>query len=175
MHKLKSLTTIAMIVLTPYLIFYPYEALEFQARMVLLEPGLWESHRWVTEGTQITWGIKAVYLVIWIIPTAFGVGAILAAFSIARLFRAGTIFDDIVARRILLLGQCTTISPLLAMGAGSITPMVISWHNPDGAMALRFWYSAPNLSLVLCGLAFILMGAVLREGMTIARENEAFI
>jgi hypothetical protein len=175
MRKIRTLSTIALVVLAPYLIFYPYEALDYQARMAFLEPGLWEAHRWVMPETKVAPSTKAVYFLIWLVPTAFGLGAILTALSIAQLFRTGIIFDDIVAKRILQLGRCTVASPFTAMLAGSVTPVLISWHNSDGPMALRFWYSAPNLSLVLCGLAFILMGAVLREGIIMARENEAFV
>lgn len=175
MKKVKTLSTIALIVLLPYLILYPYEVLSFQARMAFLEPGLWESHRWASPGTEIAGITKAVYFSIWVIPAIFGLGAILAALSIAWLFRSGIIFDDKVAKRILQLGQCTALSPLLVMAAGSVSPMIVSWHNPNGPMDLRLWYSAPNLSLLLCGLAFLLMGAVLREGIIMARENEAFV
>lgn len=175
MKKIRTLSLIAMVILAPYLIAYPYFALEFQLQMVFLNPGLWETHRWVSEGAVIATTTRAVYFLMWLVPTILGVGAILTALSIARLFYAGTIFADRVALKVMRLGQYTASSAFLTILAGCATPKVISWHNVDGPLDFRLWISVPNAGLVLCGLAFLLMGAVLREGIALAKENEAFV
>ena len=175
MDKVRSLSLVALIVLVPYIFAYPYFALDFQFRMAFLDSGLWAGHRWVEPGTQIATITKVVYFFIWCVPTALGVGALLTAIMIAICFRSGLIFDEKVALLIMRLGWFTAGSAAFTIAAGCVTPMIISWHNANEVLGLRFWVSVPNAGLVLCGLAFLLMGAVLREGIALAKENEAFV
>lgn len=53
--------------------------------------------------------------------------------------------------------------------------MIRSWHNTEGALPLRFWYTTELGGLILCGLAFLMVAAIMRESIRISRENEGFI
>lgn len=90
-------------------------------------------------------------------------------------FRQGKVFDERVARAIMWLGRCTAASSTIHILAACVSPKIVSWHNPSGPLPLRLWLGTEHVSLVLCGLAFMLMGYVLREAIKVARENESFV
>jgi hypothetical protein len=143
--------------------------------MSFLDPQRWLNSSWVEYGAEIAPLTRAVYFSVWFPALLAGIFALLAAGRVAWLFRSGAVFDDRVARGIMWLGLFTIASSAIHIFAACVSPMIVSWHNPSGPLPMRWWYSSSHLSLIFCGLAFLLMGAVMREAIKMARENEEFI
>ncbi len=175
MQKIKSMATIAFVVLLPYLVYYPYEALNWQLNMAFLDPSEWQEHRWAHSDVEIAAMTRAVFFAIWCSAVIWGTAGLLWACRVIWLFWRGAVFDLRVAKAILWLGRCIVAGNVTHIAAACVSPMIVSWHNPEGPLPLRFWYSSTHLGLILCGLAFVLMGAVMREAIRIARENEEFV
>jgi len=175
LNKIKTMSTAALIVLVPFLIYYPWNALDWQLRMAFLEPDRWLNSGWSDADAVIAPLTRVAYFAMWSPAVVAGVIGCLAGLRVAWLFRQGIIFDTRVAQSFLWLGRATAASSIIHIAAACLSPMVVSWHNADGPLPLRFWYSSPHLSLILCGLAFILMGAVMREAIAISDENRTFV
>lgn len=175
MTKIRNMSTLALILILLFLIYYPYKALEWQLNMAFLYPDLWLNDGWAEYGAVIAPFTRVVFFWVWFPTLLAGVLALLAAGRIAWLFRLGVIFDDRIASAIMWLGRFTVASSGIHILAACVSPMIVSWHNPSGSLPLRFWYSSPHLSLIFCGLAFLLMGAVMREAIKVALDNEGFV
>ena len=175
MNRIKSMSAIAFCVLLPYLVYYPYEALNWQLQLAFLDPDRWQHHQWAHSDVQIAVLTRVAFFAVWFPAVVWGVAALLWAGRVIWLFWRGIVFDQRVAKGILWLGRCLVGSNVTHILAACLSPMIISWHNPEGPMPLRFWYSSTHLGLILCGLGFVLFGAVMREAIRIARENEEFV
>ena len=176
MLKINRLSTIAMILLFPMLIYYPYEALSWQLELSFLDPGKWSRNStWVDGGIAIPMTTRVVFFMVWFIPTVFGWLGYATGFWTLWLVRQGAVFDTRTARGLFWMGVFVAVSSSLSLLAGAVSPMIRSWHNAGGPLPLRFWYSSGNLGMVFCGLAFVFLGIVLREAIRMARENEAFV
>lgn len=176
MEKISRLSTFAMILMLPMIVYYPYEALSWNLEMSFLDPEKWtRNSRWVDSDAQIALSTRITFFTVWFIPVVLGVLSYLVAFSITLLLRRGIVFDPRVATRLGLMGLLTFLSSTTALLAGAVSPMIRSWHNADGPLPLRFWYDSGNFGLAFCGLAFIFLGLVLHEAIKVARENEEFV
>lgn len=176
MKRIRLLSTLAMILMLPILIYYPYEGLAWNLEMSFLDMGKWtRNDRWVDPSAQIAMGTRIIFFIVWLIPVILGWLGYLTGFSMLVLLRNGTVFDDRIAKRLILMGSFIFASSSLSLAAGAVSPMIRSWHNPDGPLPLRFWYSSGNMGLVFSGLAFLFLGLVMVEAIRIARENEGFI
>ncbi|MDG1067425.1 MAG: hypothetical protein P8P40_03465 [Sulfitobacter sp.] len=176
MERIRSLSSLAMIIMLPMMIYYPYEALSWNLQLSFLDWGRWaRDNSWVHPFAEIPLSTRILFFTIWAIPVLLGVIGYLAGFSALILLRRGVVFDQQIARRITLMGSMIFSSSALALLAGAVSPMIRSWHNPDGPLPLRFWYDSGNIGLAFCGLAFLFLGLVMREAIKIARENEEFI
>ncbi|MGC1506631.1 MAG: DUF2975 domain-containing protein [Sulfitobacter sp.] len=176
MKRIRNMSTVAMVCLLPMLIYYPYEAISWQLELSFLDPGKWtRNSSWVHPYAEIAMGTRLVFFVVWFVPTLFGVAAYATGFSMLWLLHRGVVFDARIAQRLRWMGLFIAASASLALAAGAVSPMIRSWHNPDGPLPLRFWYDSGNLGMVFCGLAFFFLGLVMREAIRIARENEAFV
>jgi hypothetical protein len=111
----------------------------------------------------------------WAVPVVLGFLGYVAGFWALILLRQGIVFDTRISRQLSVMGIMIFSSSTLALLAGALSPMVRSWHNADGPLLLRVWYSSGDVGLAFCGLAFLFLGLVMREAIRIARENEEFI
>jgi len=176
MHRIRNLSTFAMVLLIPMLIYYPYEALSWNLELSFLDPGKWtRNDAWVHPNAQIAMSTRIVFFVVWFVPTVLGWSAYATGLSILWLLRGGTVFERRIADRLVWMGALIFGSATTSLLAGAVSPMIRSWHNPDGPLPLRFWYDSGNIGLALSGLAFIFLGIVLKEAIKIARENEEFV
>lgn len=175
MEKIRSLALVAILVILPFLIYYPYKAFSWQLKMAFFEPERWFRSGWADADAVISPLTRLVYFAMWSPAVIAGIAALLFGLRIAVLFRRGVIFDPRVATAILRMGWCTVVSNLIHISAACSSPMVVSWHNAAGPLPLRLWLSTPHVSLILCGLAFVLMGAVLREAIRIDQDNRMYV
>ena len=176
MKRIRLMSTVAMVIMLPMLIYYPYEGLSWNLELSFLDWGKWtRNDAWVSRDAEIPLSTRIVFFTVWLIPVLLGWCAYLIGFSLLILLRRGVIFDTRVAGRLTWMGTMIFLSSTLSLAAGAVSPMIRSWHNPDGPLPLRFWYSSGNLGLVFSGLAFLFLGLVLREAIRISRENEAFV
>ncbi len=176
MNPIKRLSTIAMICLLPMLIYYPYEAIGWQLELSFLDWGKWtRNDNWVYPYAEIALSTRIVFFLVWFIPTLFGFAAYSTGFSMLWLLHGGVVFDPRIATRLRWMGLLITASAGLSLVAGAVSPMIRSWHNPDGPLPLRFWYDSGNIGMVFCGLGFFFLGLVMREAIRMARENEEFV
>lgn len=176
MNKIRIMSTVAMAVMLPMLIYYPFEALSWNLELSFLDPGKWTRRdSWVDPNAQIATATRVVFFIIWLIPTVFGALGYFVGFSTLFLVRRGVVFDQRVARRLRAMGVLIFLSCTASLLAGAVSPMIRSWHNADGPLPLRFWYDSGNIGMAFCGLAFLFLGLVMREAIYIARENEEFI
>jgi putative flippase GtrA len=175
MTKIRYMSTFALILILPFLIYYPYEAFGWQLDMAFLDPQRWLNSGWVEQGAEVALLTRVVYFLVWSPAVIAGILALLAAARVAWLFRRGTVFDDRVAGGIMWVGRFTMASSGIHILAACLSPMIVSWHNPSGPLPLRFWFSSAHCSLIFCGMAFLLLGAVMREAIKVAHENEEFV
>lgn len=176
MHRIRRLATIAMIVMLPMMLYYPYHALSWNLEVSFLDPGKWtRNDRWVDRDAQIAMTTRIVFFTMWAVPVVLGFLGYVAGFWALILLRQGIVFDTRISRRLSVMGIMIFSSSTLALLAGALSPMVRSWHNADGPLLLRFWYSSGDVGLAFCGLAFLFLGLVMREAIRIARENEELI
>lgn len=173
--KIRRLSIVAFIVLLPYAIYYPWEAFNWQLEMAFLDPERWQNSRWAHPDVEIAWTTRAIYLAMWSSATICGVIGIFWAFRLILCFWRGIVFDFQVAAAIYRMGCFLVAANAVHIIAACFSPMIVSWHNPDGPLPLRFWYSSTHLGLILCGLGFVLMGAIMREAIRLARENDEFV
>lgn len=62
MGKIRTLSTVAMIVVLPMLLYYPYEALSWNLSLSFLDWGGWAcDDRWVDGDAQIAPGARIVF------------------------------------------------------------------------------------------------------------------
>lgn len=176
MNRIRLLATIGMIAMLPMLFYYPYHALAWNLELSFLDPERWTRRStWVHPDAVIAMSTRVVFFTVWALPTLFGWLAYMTGFSMLWELRKGLIFDDRIARRLTWMGALIFLSSAGALLAGAVSPMIRSWHNPDGPLPLRFWYDSGNLGMVFCGLAFLFLGIVMHEAIRMARENEAFV
>lgn len=176
MNQTRVLATVGMVAMAPMIVYYPYHALAWNLELSFLDPGRWtRNDAWVHPDAVIATSTRVVFFVLWALPTLFGWLAYLTGFSLLWRLRNGPVFDTQVARRLTWMGSLIFASSAGALFAGAVSPMVRSWHNPEGPLPLRFWYDSGNLGMVFCGLAFLFLGILLHEAHRIAQENEAFV
>jgi hypothetical protein len=175
MIRIHNMSTVALILIAPFLIYYPYKAFEWQLNMSFLDPQRWLNSGWVEAGAEIAPLTRVVYFLVWSPAVVAGILSLLAAGRVAWFFRNGVLFDDRVARAIMWAGRFTIASSGIHIFAACVSPMIVSWHNPSGPLPLRFWFSSAHCLIIFCGMAFLLLGAVMREAIKMARENEEFV
>jgi hypothetical protein len=176
MEKTRILATVAMVLMVPVMIYYPYHGLWWNLELSFLDMGKWtRNSAWVHPSAEIAMTTRVVFFVLWVIPTILGLLGYLAGFRALLLFRQGIVFDTRIASRLFWMGVFISSSSFIALVAGAVSPMIRSWHNPAGPLPLRIWYDSGNFGLMFSGLAFVFLGIVLREAINIARENEEFV
>lgn len=175
MEKIKRLCSIALILVIPVMIYSFGAGISWAFNEALLQPERWLNDSWVDPNAVIAPMTRVVFLLLWIMSPLFGLFSYAWAVRALLLMRAGHLFDLRTARGIFGVGFWLSMSALAQLLGGCLSPMIKSWHNPQGPLPLRFWYSSETLALVFCGLGFILLGKILHEAIGIARENEEFV
>lgn len=176
MERIRTLSTIALIVMLPIMLYYPYESLSWNLELSFLDPDRWtRNDTWVDPDAQIAMSTRTVFFILWLLPTVAGTLSYIMAFSMLLLLRRGVIFDMRIAKRLTWMGLFTSFSGFWSIFAGSISPVIRSWHNADGPLPYRYWLDTANLGFGFCGLAFLFLGLVMYEAIKIARENEEFV
>lgn len=171
MERIKLVATLLLIPVAIYGIVYPYEAMLWNWSNSFHDP--WQDG-WRDPSAVISPATRAVFFFVWFLPLLAGVVAVFFALRLLWLMRQGVLFDGRVAKGIMGLGISITLSNALHLAAAAVSPMIKSWHNPEGPLPLRFWYSSSHIALLLYGLAFVLMGWVMYEAIKLKRDNEAF-
>ncbi|QUJ75128.1 DUF2975 domain-containing protein [Sulfitobacter albidus] len=176
MGAIKRMSLVGMVVLVPMLIYYPIREFGWLLELSFLDPFAWtRDDAWVDPTAQIAMGTRIAFFVVWMLPILIGWLAYLAAFSVLTLLWRGIVFDERIARRLQWMGWGTIASAVLMLVAGSLSPMIRSWHNADGPLPLRLWMDVDKLALGFSGLAFLFFGLVMQHAIRIARENEEFV
>lgn len=164
--------------LPPYLamaLAYPYLSLNWLLPVSFLDPALWLDDIWVHPDAVIADQTRLTFFLLWLLPLITGLYALWAGGALLIWLRRGVIFEASVARWLWHLGVGMMLNVGATVVAGSLSPMIRSWHNPEGPLPLRFWYTTELGGLMFCGMAFFLISAIQRESIRIARENEGFI
>lgn len=175
MEKIKRLCTIALIFVIPAMSYAVYSGVSWALNAAVLQPQRWLNDGWVHPHAVIAPATRGVFLVLWLLPPLLGLLSYVSAVRVLLLARLGVLFDLRTAAAIFWTGFWLALSAGAKILAASLSPMIKSWHNPEGPLALRFWYRSEDCALVFCGLGFILLGMILRQAITLARENEAFV
>jgi len=175
MPRIRFLCNIAIFAIIPVSMFYVYDAGGWALNEALLQPQRWLNDHWVHPGADIALATRWVFLILWLIPVVIGFIGFMIALRLLLLVRSGLLFDARVARMVAGVGYAVAGSGLSDVIAACLSPMIKSWHNPGGPLPLRFWFGSEEFGLIFCGLGFVLMGAILREAIKLARENEAFV
>jgi hypothetical protein len=161
-------------VLLFYIPYYVYTEMGWIVQMTFADPERWNRSSWADNDAVIPFIMRLFYLVLWTAPIAVGTLALLIGALICWSVRLGDYFNLLLARKIFWLGTLMIIGAALAILAGSISPMLVSWYNVDGQLPLRFWHGS-NLTIMLAGFAFIMFGSVMRDAIALADENKGFV
>jgi hypothetical protein len=175
MQRITRTATILQPMVIIFTLFYIWKTAGGTVDFALLSPDLWMTSAWVHPDAQIAQATRYVYLGIWLLPIAFGLLAIAAGWAALGLVRRGTLFDARIAARFRLIGFATAASGAADLWANFWTPMVMSWHNPDGPLPPNFYFNSESAGLILCGGGFYLVGWIMGEAIALARDNEGFV
>ncbi|EBA16624.1 hypothetical protein RSK20926_02429 [Roseobacter sp. SK209-2-6] len=170
--------TVARLLILPmgiFVIYYFYKGMEWQLNIAFLEPERWMKSRYVSPEAVVETSTRIFYFVMWQVPLYCGLTAY--AFAVICLIRLarGYLFDQGIARCCMMIGTFTAVSSGSNLIAAAFSPMILSWHNPEGPAPLRFWYSSTHFSLVFYGFAFLMMGWILQEAIRVDKENREFV
>ncbi len=175
MIKIRTLCNLTIAIAIPLVVYYIYRGGGWALNDALLEPERWLEDSWVDPNAVIASSTRWVFFALWTLPVVCGTYGYLSGVRLALTVRTGVLFEPKVARLLMHMGGGVTASALTKIFAACLSPMIKSWHNPDGPLPLRFWYSSEDYGLVVCGIGFIVMGLVIQEAIKLARENEAFV
>jgi hypothetical protein len=141
----------------------------------LLSPEYWKSNSLVHPDAEIATTTRFAFLGIRLLHVPFGLLAIVMAIAIMRLVQSGVLFDTRIASRFRWAGMALALSSALAWFTSSWIITILTWHNPQGAMPPDLYFSIEAASLILCGGGFYLVGWIMGEAISIARDNEGFV
>jgi hypothetical protein len=175
MDRIKRTATILQPMLAIFTLFYIWKTAGSTLDYALLSPERWQNDYWAHADAQIALATRLVYLAVWLTPIAFGLLAVGTSAAMLGLVKTGVLFDTRIAARFRLIGLGTAASGAADLVANYFDPMMISWHNPDGALPPTFYFNSESAGLILCGGGFYLVGWIMAEAIAIARDNEGFI
>lgn len=66
MNKIRRMANIALLIILPFLIYYPYKALSWQLNFAFLDPERWLDSGWVENGAIIATSTRVIYFSIWV-------------------------------------------------------------------------------------------------------------
>lgn len=175
MNRVRALCNLAILTVLPMSLYYLYSSGGWALDVTFLRPERWMESDWVHPDAVIGASTRFVFLILWGLPVILGVTGYAVAVRLAFLVRGGMLFDPRVARHLVWIGVWVISSAVAKVIAACLSPMVRSWHNPDGPLPLRFWYGSEEFGLIFCGIGFVIFGLVMHEAIKIARENEGFV
>ena len=175
MQRIQRMATALLPVMGVFCLFYVFVTAQNTLDFAILSPERWYESRFAHPAAQIAQQTRIVYAVIWLLPVAAGLAAVFMAMHVLNLVRQGVLFDERIARGFRFAGIGTALSGGLDHLAHFLSPLIISWHNPDGGLPARFYFNSDSGGLILCGAMFWLVGWIMREAIRIARDNEGFI
>lgn len=175
MDRIRSTAAALLPVMGVFVVLYVSITAMGTLDYALLSPERWLQSRWVEPGAEIATATRIVYAVVWLMPVAAGLVAVLSAIGLLTLVREGVIFDHRIARRFRIAGIACAASGALDLLANLFTPLILSWHNPSGALPPSFYFNSEAAGLILCGGVFYLTGWIMAEAIRLKAENEGFI
>ena len=165
------LVPVLMVFAALYVVFTAGSTLDF----AFLDRQKWYESPWVSPDAAVPNAQRGLYLVVWLLPVAFGLFAVLAALRAVFLIRRGILFDEAVSCQLRMAGIGTSGSGATDFVATLLSPTLLSLTNPEGPMPLRWYFDSEPAGLIVCGGGFYLIGWILSEARKIADENEGFI
>jgi hypothetical protein len=175
MDRIKRTAAILQPMLVIFAVLYIWLSAGGTLDYALLSPQLWMDSYWVHPDAQIATTTRVVYLIMWLLPVVFGLLATAVAIALLRLVQRGVLFDTRIAARFRLVGFSVAASGATDLWAEFWTPVVMSWHNPDGLMPPSSYFDSVAAGNFLLGGGFYLVGWIMAEAITVARDNEGFI
>jgi hypothetical protein len=175
MTRVRTTATALLPVMGLFLVLYILFTAMGTLDYALLSPDLWLQSPWVEPGAEIATATRFVCAVVWLLPVAAGVLAVLSAIELLSLVRKGVLFDHRIARRFRIAGIACAASGALDLVANLFTPVILSWHNPSGPFGPSFYFNSEAAGLILCGGGFYLTGWIMAEAIRLKDENEGFI
>jgi hypothetical protein len=142
MHRIKRTAAILQPMLAIFTVFYIWKTAGGTLDYALLSPDRWQNDYWAHANARIALSTRLVYLAVWLTPIAFGLLAVGTATSLMGLVKNGVLFDRRIAARFRLIGFATAASGAADLVANFFDPMIISWHNPDGALPPTFFLNS---------------------------------
>lgn len=175
MTRIQRMATGMLPVMGIFCLFYVFYTAQNTLDFAILSPERWHDSRIVHPLAQIAQQTRIIYAVVWLLPVVAGLAAVFTAIYLLNLVRQGLLFDERIASGFRIAGIAAAISGGFDHLAHFLTPPILSWHNPDGALPASFHFNADSAGVILCGCMFWLVGWILREAIHIARENQGFI
>jgi hypothetical protein len=175
MQKIKRSTTALIPLLIGFAVLYIYFTAGGTLNFAFLDPDRWYDSGWVDPDAPVPFWQRALYFLVWILPVAFGVYAVICALRMIRLVRRGVLFDAQVSSLLRRAGIGTSGSGLTDFVANLLTPSMLSLTNPGGVEPVRWYFDSEPAGLIVCGGGFYLIGWILAEARRLADENEGFI
>ncbi len=175
MKKIQRTATLMIPVLIIFAVLYVVFTAGEDINFAFVEPALWYESYWVHPDSPGPFWQRALYLLVWLIPIAFGLYAVYYALRLVLLVRRGILFDNDVSRYLRLVGIGTSGSGLADFVGNLITPQIMSLTNPKGPVPFEWYFDSEPAGLIVCGGGFYLIGWIMTEARKVADENEGFI
>jgi len=175
LSKLRRIAGLSALLLTPFAVYFPIWSVWTLIGAVYgnsPEPTLWSA---VSAGVEATETQRAAFVALASLPILCGVITIYWAFQKIWCFWRGIVFHLCVAHATLRTGQFLAASGFLKLLLPALAPLLIFGRQPNGLPGPQEVFSNAHFALMLAGLGFVMMGAVMREAIALARENEGFI
>ncbi len=173
--KIKYLSTIVMIGLSVFLIYYPYRVLNEIIPFAFTNPALWETHWMVEKGVTIPAGIRLSYLVLWLVPVLATMAMTLVAVHFFNLTRQGVYFDRRTVRDVQLMGVTAVIAGASITLAYSVVNWLITFMNVNEKRGIHFGYDPTEVGLILMGIGLFIGGWVLKVVVLQDQEIKGFV
>jgi hypothetical protein len=175
MNRVTITANLLIPVLTVFTALYVYLTAGDTLDFSILSPERWYNSDFVHRDASIATSTRYVYLSIWLLPIAFGLFAIQAAVRLLLLIRVGVVFDPRVGSGLRWVGFGVSASGIADLFANFISPPILSWHNPQGALPPAFYFDSEPAGLIRCGGGFYLVGWIMSEAIRFAKENNEFV
>jgi len=181
-RRLRLVATLLLIATVLFTILWSWLLLRWVVPQVFGDL-IYENY-FVEEGAQVTIMMRAIYGSLWFIT--IGAGLVGAGFAVQMLWRvrAGEYFTERTALSIKRFGLalvaamiCDTV--LAAFGHSVLTwgnaPLVVGAEGSIGYVPPTYYYDSGDITVLLCGIGFFLIGWILQEGGRIETENRGFV
>lgn len=181
-RRLRRVATLLQYAVLAFVTFWSYLLLDWAIPVIFTDAI--HTHRFVETGAEVTVLMRVIYGGLWLSVLVAGwVGAAFAV-RMSRQIRAGHYFTDKTARDIKWLGLslvaamiCDTI--LAAFGHSVLTwgnaPKVPGLPGSIGYVPPSYYFDSGDITVMLCGIGFFLVGWLLQEGGRIEAENRGFV